>query len=59
MQALKATLELQPVPLTAEEVSAQFTGRGKAKRAETIEKLAGTLVAIGQARQTDDGRYAA
>lgn len=59
MQLLKAARQQQPVPVSAAEVADQFTGRGKAQRAETIEELLDTLVAIGQARQTDDGRYAA
>ncbi len=57
MQLLKTTLDQQPAPLTSAELSKLFKGgRG---RAATIEELLETLAAIGQARQTDDGRYAA
>ncbi|MCA9028928.1 MAG: hypothetical protein KDA86_27245 [Planctomycetaceae bacterium] len=56
MQLLKATLEQQPSPLTAKEVSDLFKGgRGRAAK---VEELLETLTAIGQARQTEDGRFA-
>ncbi len=54
-QAVRTLLEQLPAPATPEEVAARFT---RARRNDVSELLE-TLTLIGQARQLDDGRYAA
>jgi hypothetical protein len=55
IRAVRAALAAQP---TASEPAALARGFSRAK-AETVAELLETLVAVGQARRTDDGRYAA
>ncbi len=52
--AVRQMLQLQPAPRTSTAVAKQF----KAAKANTVEELLDTLVAIGQARILPDGRYA-
>lgn len=55
MQQVKAVLDGAPQALSAEQVAAAFRGA----RRKTVQDMLATLAAIGQARQTDDARYAA
>ncbi len=53
-RAVRATLQQQSSPATAKELASGFTRVRKEGIAEILE----TLVEVGQARRTDDGRYA-
>jgi DNA-binding IclR family transcriptional regulator len=54
MRAVRQVVEASPQPLTPEEVATRFH---YARRA-TVRELLETLEAVGQAEQTDDGRFA-
>jgi response regulator of citrate/malate metabolism len=54
MRAVRQVVEASPQPLTPEDVAARFH---YARRA-TVRELLETLEAVGQAEQTDDGRFA-
>lgn len=54
IRAVRVELEAIRVPVASAEVSARFVRAPKAAVGEILE----TLVAVGKARQLDDGRYA-
>ena len=53
MRVLRATLENEPTPLTAAELTARFTRARESIIAELLE----TLVILGRARALPDGRF--
>lgn len=53
--AVRSALVDQGQPADAKEVAKLFKGA----KSDTVEELLETLIAVGQARLTDDGRYAA
>ena len=55
IKAVRQTLTAQSSPSSAADVARQFT---RAKK-DVVEELLETLVAVGQARQTEDGKYVA
>lgn len=52
---MRTALTEHAAPATPAEVAKHFIRARKA----TVEELLDTLVTVGQARQTDDGRYVA
>ncbi len=52
--AVSRALSAAPAPLSAEATAQAFLKANRAAVAEILE----TLVAVGQARRLDDGRYA-
>lgn len=54
VRAVRSALAEQPSPVTAEQVARSF-GRAQTKR---VAELLDTLATLGQARATEDGRYA-
>ncbi len=55
MRLVRGALDGAERALTAEQVAAAFKGA----RRKRVDELLETLVSVGQARATDDGRFAA
>ena len=52
--AVRAALTDQGAPASPRDITNRFKN---VRKKEVIEEILDTLVAVGQARQTDDGRY--
>lgn len=55
--AIAQVLAESPLPLGEPEIASRFTGKGQWKK--RLPQLLETLVALGRARQSDDGRFGA
>lgn len=55
--AIAQLLVESPLPLGEPEIASRFTGKGQWKK--RLPQLLETLVALGRARQSDDGRFGA
>jgi len=53
MVAIQSALQRHAAPADAQEIAAYYTRAGKAQVTELLE----TLVAVGNVRQLDDGRF--
>jgi hypothetical protein len=58
-QAVRAALAAVAGPADVATVAAAFQGRTTGKRKDDIQAILQTLAALGQARETDNGRYVA